>query len=98
MTDIQFTTDFIRKSEIIKDGKIHIADNIIPRIKHSGMMKVAKALKKYKILSFFNKESNNVVFVKENNPNISVVKEKGHIFGYYKKGDNIVILTPTQLY
>ena len=98
MNDIQFTTDFIRKSEVIKNGKIHMADAIIPRIKYSGMVKVAKQLKKFKILSFFNKESNVVLFVKENNPNVKIYKKDGHIYGYYQVKENMILLTPTELY
>jgi hypothetical protein len=98
MTNLQLTYDFIRKSEILSQNKLHMTDNVIQHLGRKSLPKLARMLQKHKILTFYNDESPVVIFCKENNPSLTKIVHDGYISGIYKKDDNIVMLTPTKIY
>ena len=98
MTDIDFTYDFIRKSELVKNNKIHMTDSVMGRLKYKGVEKLAKMLLKNKILTFFNKETDMVFFVKQNNPYLTTNTDGLYFVGMLVKDNNVVILPHTKLY
>lgn len=98
MNDLIFTYDFIRKSEAVKNNLIHMTDNVMSRLKYKGVEKLAKMLLKHKILTFFNKETDNVFFVKQDNPYLKINTNGLYFVGVVIKGDKVVSLPYTKLY
>ena len=98
MNDIQFTYDFIRKSEVVKNNLIHMTDSVMGQLKFKGVMKLAKMLKKHKILTFFNQETNKVFFLRQDNPYLSTNSNTNWLVGVFVKDDNVVMLPATPKY
>jgi len=98
MNDLDLTYDFIRKSEVVKNNLIHMTDNVMSRLKYKGVEKLAKMLKKHKILTFFNQETHLVFFVKETNPYLKTNSGGGIFVGVYVKDEKVVALPYTKQY
>ena len=98
MNDLQLTYDFIRKSEVVKNDLIHMTDNVMSRLKYKGVEKLAKMLLKHKIITFFNKETDKVFFVKQNNPYLKTNGDGSYFVGVYVKDHLIISLPYTKTY
>jgi hypothetical protein len=98
MTDLQFTYDFIRKSQVVKDNLVHMTDQVMARLKYKGVEKLAKMLLKHKILTFFNRETNLVIFVKKDNPYLITNTNGSYFVGVYHKDDQVIALPYTKNY
>lgn len=75
-----------------------MTDNVMSRLKYKGVEKLAKMLLKNKILTFFNKETKIVMFVKQNNPYLTTNTDGSYFVGVYVKDDKVVSLPYTKLY
>lgn len=98
MNDLDLTYDFIRKSEVVKNNLIHMTDNVMSRLKYKGVEKLAKMLKKHKIITFFNQETDKVFFLKETNPYLKTNSGGGYFVGVYVKDEKVVLLPHTKQY
>jgi hypothetical protein len=98
MNNLDLTYDFIRKSEHVKNDLIHMTDNVMDHLKYKGVEKLAKMLKKHKIITFFNQETDLVFFVKETNPYLKINSGGGYFVGVVVKDEKVVSLPYTKLY